>query len=88
MTLKEIRAMFTPGSKWHALRVCENKASKHNDEIRIVDRLTSKAIIFLVPPNNQSYWTDLPKASHIKEARPGLLRFVYENGIEVVLTAL
>lgn len=81
MTLAKIKAMFSPGQKWHATRT---GGGPHRDELRTVHRVESKNIIFQVP-SGELYWTGWPKAAEVKEARPGFLRFGYSDGPEVTL---
>jgi hypothetical protein len=100
MTLKEIRAQFNEGDKWHCVRT--DKAplivngntgqtvlgTKHRDEIRTVGKLKSKEIMWHLEDGSK-YYTPLPAASEIVEAKPGFLHFTLLNGVvSVTLTKL
>ena len=86
MTLNQIKAMFQPGEKWHAtrsdnrpIRVIGNCGTTsipatHHDEIRMVDHVGSKDIVFTLE-NGKKYYTPIPKAKDVEEAREGYLRF-------------
>ena len=56
MTLKEMRAMFQPGQKWHALRLNDHwpGIGKHNDEVRTIRQVRGKDIVFLTPDGEPS----------------------------------
>jgi len=86
MTRCEVKAMFQPGQRWHAVR---NGGTIHRDEIREVVRVGSKDIVFRTH-DGRDYYTGIPKAREVVEARPGFLRFVYEEpaGVEVTLNLL
>lgn len=86
MTLKQIKAMFAPGQRWHAVRT---GPGKHRDEVRTVRKVRGVDLVFAVD-GSQSYHTTWPKAGEVIEARPGFLRFRYEDcdGVQVSLELL
>ena len=95
MTLKMIKEMFQPGQRWHVVRksaplVVHGNAgttvmgNKHADEIRVVEKVGSKDIIFLTP-DGERYWTAFPKAREVIDAWGGHLKFAYDNQVEVTL---
>jgi len=98
MTINEIKAQFKPGSKWHAIRESDHDViihgnagpvvltAKHTETDRIVEKCGSKDIVFLME-SGKRYWTPIPKASHILEARPGFIRFIIPEVCTVSLTA-
>lgn len=96
MTLSEIKSMFAPGQKWHALRteqplvVVGNLGNttlegRHRDEIRTVKRTRARDIIFTTP-DGKDYYTPWPKAKEVIEAKPGFLKFTLLERITVTLT--
>ena len=86
MTLAQIKAMFQLGQRWHGIRNCSHPEKVRN-EMRTVVQIRSREVVFELP-NGTLWHTQLPKASEVKEARPGFLRFGYafNPDIEVILT--
>jgi hypothetical protein len=89
MTLAEIKAMFQPGQVWIGKR-SPGDAPRGNmepviTERRVLEVLTTQ-IIFEV--NGRRYWTKLPKASEVLEARPGYLRFAVPQGTSAAFNSV
>ena len=76
MTIKEVRAMFAVGSRWHAMREDHLPGGKHADENRTVKRASTKDIVFELE-GGKLFFTAWPKSTEIIEARDGHLSFQY-----------
>ena len=97
MTIKEIKAMFTTGSRWHAKRESERECVIHDntgttvlvpknvETLRTVEKCGSKDIVFRLE-TGKKYYTPIPKASEVLEARPGYLAFTIPDVCLVTLT--
>ncbi len=98
MTLKEIKAMFTPGQRWQCQRVGKPLTVHGNtgtsvipannvDELRIVKAARTNDLVTTRPDGRDIYAT-WPKASEVKESRPGYVRWEYNNEVTITLTLL
>ena len=100
MTIKEIKAMFTPGQKWAASRTGKALVVNGNlgqsvipannvfNEPREVIKVGSRDIVWKVstPSGFKQLFTEWPKASQVLEARAGYLKFQYDNDVTVELS--
>ena len=76
MTLHEIKAMFAPGSIWDAT----NSAFPLRNGLREVVRVKTGEIEFRLLDGEsvgQPYYTPLPKARELTEAKPGVLAWTF-----------
>jgi hypothetical protein len=91
MTLKQIKAMFVPGEKWHCRRDATPMVvhgnlgttilpNKDPETDRAVFKLETRNLIWLMP-DGKKLWTDWPPAANIIEARAGFLKFKYPGAI-------
>lgn len=72
MSLHEIKAMFAPGSVWDAT----NSLFPERNGLREVVRVKTGEIQFRLLDGasvGQDYYTPLPKARELTEAKPGVL---------------
>lgn len=77
MTLNDIKAMFTPGSTWTAVRTPPMPPGSNAATLyplpRVVKRVGSKDIVFTV--SGADFYTPIPRAIDVIEAREGFLSF-------------
>ena len=89
MTLKQIKAMFTVGSRWTLTRLSPQAVIYGNlgntpiqpetkTENRTVARLASECLV--TTTNDRTIYTTWPKASEVMEASDGHLKFQYADG--------
>jgi hypothetical protein len=100
MTIKEIKSMFAVGQKWSAVRSGGKPLTIHGNagttvlpsgdatEIREVNSLGSREITWQRPAPSPLLFTKWPLSSEVIEARPGYLKFAYDNGITLELTKI
>lgn len=99
MTIQEIKAMFVAGSRWSAVREDLRPVVIHGNTgtttlpaqtaatTRTVEKVGSKDIVFILE-NQKRYWTPLPKAKSVIEARDGYLQFLIDDICKVTLQRL
>lgn len=97
MTLKEIKSQFQPGQKWRASRVGRALVVHGNlgttvlpdknveGQVRELVKAGSVDLVWKIEGQERNLFTKWPKASEIIEARPGYLKFAYDNGVVVTL---
>lgn len=68
MTLAEIKAMFQPGTTWHAATPYPKTSGP-----RTVLRMESKKIVWTTSHSDRPLYMDLPPQSQVIEAREGFL---------------
>lgn len=74
MTLNELRAMFLPGQRWKGVRVDLGPKNGVREDVREVVEVTSREFVFRLE-DGTLYYTPMPKAKGIIEARDGYVRF-------------
>jgi hypothetical protein len=99
MTIEQIKAMFVAGSRWSAVREDLRPLVIHGNTgtttlpaqsaatTRIVEKVGSKDIVFILE-NQKRYWTPIPKAKSVIEARDGYLQFLIDDICKVTLHRL
>jgi hypothetical protein len=98
MTLKQIKAMFTPGQRWQCQRTGKSITIVGNvgntalppinvDEVRIVKAVRSADLV-TTRPDGRPIYASWPKANEVQEARPGFVRWQYDNEVTITLTLL
>jgi hypothetical protein len=71
MTLTQMKAMFQPGQRWIGIR---NDAGVKKETTRTVSEVRSTEIVWRLD-DTPKYFSKLPKARDIIEARDGYLRY-------------
>jgi hypothetical protein len=95
MTLKEIKAQFVVGQVWRVERSGQPLIVNGNlgktvlpainaDELRTV--VSAKSELVCARPDGKAIHTTWPKAGEVNEARPGFLKFTYDNGTVCTFT--
>ena len=80
ISLKQIHAMFEPGTHWEAINTYQPTASGP----RTVDRRLSNQIVWKRPELDKPFWMTLPKAAQVIEARDGFLSFKLFSALDEV----
>ena len=84
MSIEAIRAMFHPGQQWHVHRT---GGGAHASEVRTVCKITRRNLGWLVH-GGKFLRTAWPTAYEVIEARPGFLKFRYEDVPSAVVTLI
>jgi hypothetical protein len=97
MTLNEIKSMFAVGQIWTVIREGNRPLVINGNlgqtimpaingvEIRKVCAVKSKELVFSRTGQTRLIYTAFPKASEVVEARPGFLKFTYDNGTTITM---